>query len=129
MSVMVLMSESSQNGRPVIFWISMRPGAPGPGDGPLDVPPSGPGRPCSPPVSTRPAASSRPRPGVFIPCSVLRVLMLLAGSGVFGLLITLEWPQVATVLATIGAIIGTGFPILDILRPRDDKAGSEGDRP
>lgn len=41
----------------------------------------------------------------------------------------LEWPQVATVLAAIGAVIGTGLPILDIFRPRDDKPSSEDDRP
>lgn len=109
----------------------MRPGACGPGDDPLDVPvpPSGPGHPCAPRASTRPTASSRPRPGVFIPYSVLQVLIVLAGSTAVGLLITLEWPQVATVLATIGAIIGTGLPIIDIFRPRDDNARSEDDRP
>ena len=115
------MSESSQDGRPVIFWISMTPGGSGVSDGAADVASgSGPGHHDVPPVTTR--AATR-RPGLYIPYSVLQLLAVLIGGGVIGLLIGLRWPQADTVIGTICAIIGAGLAVLDITIRR----GSEND--
>lgn len=108
------MSASSQNGRPVILWISMRPGTSDLGHHPADAEPT-----CNPSprdMPTGPTARPHRRPGVFIPYSVLRVLSVLVVGGVAGVLTTLEWPQVSAMLGTICAIIGTGLGILGIMR-------------
>jgi hypothetical protein len=126
---MLPMSESSQNGQPVIFWISMPPGATDPADDPVDAPPSsGPSHYEAPSRSTGPAARPPRLPGLFIPYTVLQVFAILVGGGVIGLLIALQWSQVGAVLGTIGAIVGTGLTILDIMRRRDGNGSSGPDR-
>jgi hypothetical protein len=123
------MSESSQNSRPVILWISMRPGATDRADGSADTPPGcSPRHHDAPPAATGPVARPPRPPGVFISYSLLQVLAILAGGGVAGLLITLQWPQAATVLGTTCAIIGAGLAVLDIMRWRDGKASSGRDQ-
>jgi hypothetical protein len=125
---MLPMSESSQNGRPVIFWISMQPSATDRGD-PVDAPPScGPSHHDASPPSAGSTTRPRRRSGVFISYSVLQVIAVLVCGGVVGLLIALEWPQVGGVLETICAIIGAGLAILDIIRRQDGNPGSERDR-
>jgi hypothetical protein len=109
------MSESSQDDRPVIFWISMSPGSTGRGDAPADVPDRGTGHRDAAPVTARPATRASRPAGLYIPYRVLQVLAVLVAGGVVGLLVTLRWPQADAVLGTICAIIGAGLAVLDIM--------------
>jgi hypothetical protein len=119
------MSRSSQNVRPVIFWISMGPGADNPGDGPADVPRSrGLRRQDAPHASAGQTTCHVRRPGVFIPYRVLQVLAVLVGGGAAGLVVVLRWPQAGAVVGTVCAVIGAGLAVLDIMKRRDEDEGS-----
>ena len=79
----------------------------------------------APATTTNPRRAPGPPLGLgVIPSNVLQILAVLVGGGVTGLLVTLQWPQAGTVLATICAIMGTALPMLDLMRRRDGDASS-----